>query len=138
MSLTAIGLFAQVGLAYNFKFLWAPVIDRLPLPFLTARLGRRRGWALAIQPLLALAILALATPTRDRRRGAPRCRASSVAFFSASQDIVIDAFRVELLQPEEQGAGAAATQWGYRIGMLAASARARSTPRVSAGAPPTR
>jgi PAT family beta-lactamase induction signal transducer AmpG len=124
ISLTAIGLFAQVGLAYNLKFLWAPVIDRVPLPFLTARLGRRRGWAVFIQILLALAILALAQadPAIDPWRTA--LVAVVVAFFSASQDIVIDAFRVELLTDREQGAGAAATQVGYRIGMLASGAGA--------------
>jgi PAT family beta-lactamase induction signal transducer AmpG len=124
ISLTAIGLFAQVGLAYNLKFLWAPVIDRVPLPFLTARLGRRRGWAVFIQLLLALSILVLAQadPATDPWRTA--LIAVVVAFFSASQDIVIDAFRVELLQDREQGAGAAATQVGYRIGMLASGAGA--------------
>jgi PAT family beta-lactamase induction signal transducer AmpG len=124
ISLTAIGLFAQVGLAYNLKFLWAPVLDRVPLPFVTAWLGRRRSWAVFIQILLALSILALAQadPSVDAWRTA--MIAVVVAFFSASQDIVIDAFRVELLTDREQGAGAAATQVGYRIGMLASGAGA--------------
>jgi len=124
ISLTAIGLFAQVGLAYNLKFLWAPVLDRVPLPVVTAWLGRRRSWALLIQILLALSILALAQadPAVDAWRTA--LIAVVVAFFSASQDIVIDAFRVELLDDNEQGAGAAATQVGYRIGMLASGAGA--------------
>ena len=72
ISLTAIGLFAQVGLAYNLKFLWAPVLDRVPLPFLTAWLGRRRSWAVLIQILLALSILALAQPIPRSMRGARR------------------------------------------------------------------
>ncbi len=124
ISLTAIGLFAQVGLAYNLKFLWAPVMDRVPVPGLTAWLGRRRGWAVTIQVLLALSILALARtdPAVDPRSTA--VIGVVVAFFSASQDIVIDAFRVELLTDREQGAGAAATQIGYRIGMLASGAGA--------------
>jgi MFS transporter, PAT family, beta-lactamase induction signal transducer AmpG len=124
ISLTAIGLFAQVGLAYNLKFLWAPVMDRVPLPFFTAWLGRRRSWAVFIQILLALSIMALAQadPAVDAARTA--LVAVVVAFFSASQDIVIDAFRVELLADREQGAGAAATQVGYRIGMLASGAGA--------------
>jgi MFS transporter, PAT family, beta-lactamase induction signal transducer AmpG len=124
ISLTAIGLFAQVGLAYNLKFLWAPVMDRVPVPGLSAWLGRRRGWAVTIQVLLALSILALARtdPAVDARITA--VIGVLVAFFSASQDIVIDAFRVELLTDHEQGAGAAATQIGYRIGMLAAGAGA--------------
>jgi PAT family beta-lactamase induction signal transducer AmpG len=106
------------------KFLWSPLIDRLPIPILTARLGRRRGWALAIQPALALAILALGLTDPRSDPAATALAAVAVAFLSASQDIVIDAYRIELLRPEEQGAGAAATQWGYRFGMLVASAGA--------------
>jgi PAT family beta-lactamase induction signal transducer AmpG len=124
VSRTTIGLFALVGVSYNFKFLWSPVIDRLPLPLLTRRLGRRRSWALALQAGLAVAILALglSDPAIDATKTA--LLAVIVAFLSASQDIVIDAYRIELLAPEQQGAGAAATQWGYRFGMIAASAGA--------------
>jgi PAT family beta-lactamase induction signal transducer AmpG len=124
VSLTAIGLFGLVRSSYSFKFLWSPVIDRLPIPFLTARLGRRRSWALTIQFLLALAILALGSTDPRSDPVATALAAVVVAFLSASQDIVIDAYRIELLAPEEQGAGAAATQWGYRFGMLAAGAGA--------------
>jgi MFS transporter, PAT family, beta-lactamase induction signal transducer AmpG len=124
VSRTAIGLFALVGVPYSVKFLWSPLIDRLPIPVFTSYLGRRRGWALAIQPLLALAILALGLADPRSAPGLTALFALAVAFLSASQDIVIDAYRIELLQPEEQGAGAAATQWGYRFGMLAASAGA--------------
>jgi PAT family beta-lactamase induction signal transducer AmpG len=124
ISRTAIGLFALVGISYNFKFLWSPLIDTLPIPVLTGWLGRRRSWALVIQVLLALAIaaLGLSDPARDAARTA--LLAVVVAFLSASQDIVIDAYRIELLKPEEQGAGAAATQWGYRFGLIAAGAGA--------------
>ena len=124
VSRTSIGLFALVGISYSLKFLWSPAIDRLPIPILTRRLGRRRGWALAIQPALMLAILALGFTDPRSDPGATALMAVVVAFLSASQDIVIDAYRIELLRPEEQGAGAAATQWGYRFGMLAASAGA--------------
>jgi PAT family beta-lactamase induction signal transducer AmpG len=124
VSRTSIGLFALVGISYSLKFLWSPAIDRLPIPILTARLGRRRGWALAIQPALALAILALGLTDPRSDPAMTALAAVAVAFLSASQDIVIDAYRIELLRPEEQGAGAAATQWGYRFGMLAASAGA--------------
>ncbi len=124
VSRTQIGLFALVGIPYSVKFLWSPLIDRSPIPWLTAHLGRRRGWALAIQPLLALAILALGMVDPRAAPGLTALLALAVAFLSASQDIVIDAYRIELLLPEEQGAGAAATQWGYRFGMLAASAGA--------------
>jgi len=124
VSRTSVGLFALVGISYSLKFLWSPAIDRLPLSILTARLGRRRGWALAVQPVLALAILALGLTDPRAAPGATAVAAVIVAFLSASQDIIIDAYRIELLRPEEQGAGAAATQWGYRFGMLAASAGA--------------
>ena len=124
VSRTAIGLFALVGVPYSVKFLWSPLIDRLPIPLFTTHFGRRRGWALAIQPLLALAILALGLVDPRSAPSLTALMALAVAFLSASQDIVIDAYRIELLQPEEQGAGAAATQWGYRFGMLAASAGA--------------
>jgi PAT family beta-lactamase induction signal transducer AmpG len=124
ISRTAIGLFALIGIPYNFKFLWSPLIDRLPLPVLTRLLGRRRSWALVLQAALAAAILALGLtdPAVDPARTA--LMAVIVAFLSASQDIVIDAYRIELLTPEQQGAGAAATQWGYRFGMIAAGAGA--------------
>ncbi|MGH7087343.1 MAG: AmpG family muropeptide MFS transporter, partial [Stellaceae bacterium] len=120
LSMTAIGLFAGVGLAYTLKFLWAPLADRLTLPLLS-RLGRRRGWALAIEAALMLALLALGATDPARAPLTVALAALAVAFFSASQDIVIDAFRVELLDDREQGAGAAATQVGYRIGMLAST-----------------
>ena len=124
VSRTAIGLFALVGIPYSIKFLWSPLIDRSPIPWFTWHFGRRRGWALAIQPCLALAILALGLVNPRTAAGLTAILALAVAFLSASQDIVIDAYRIELLTPEEQGAGAAATQWGYRFGMLAASAGA--------------
>lgn len=124
ITLTAIGLFAQAGLAYNLKFLWAPAMDRMRLPLLTARFGRRRGWALLIQSLLAVAILALGASNPAAELGRVFLCAVLVAFLSASQDIVIDAYRVNLLTVDEQGAGAAATQVGYRIGMLASGAGA--------------
>src|SRR5579862_3384514 len=121
VSLTAIGLFGLVRTSYSLKFLWSPLIDRLPIPVLTRWLGRRRSWALTIQVLLALAIGAT-DPKVDPFTTA--LAAVVVAFLSASQDIVIDAYRIDLLKPEEQGAGAAATQWGYRFGMLASGAGA--------------
>jgi PAT family beta-lactamase induction signal transducer AmpG len=124
VSLTEIGLFTLVRFSYSFKFLWSPLIDRLPIPFVTARLGRRRSWALAIQTALAAAILVLGTIDPRDSPWWTALAATIVAFLSASQDIVIDAYRIELLAPEEQGAGAAATQWGYRFGMVASGAGA--------------
>src|SRR5579862_1676557 len=124
VSLTAIGLFGLVRTSYSLKFLWSPLIDRVPIPLLTARLGRRRSWALTIQLALAAAILALGMTDPRHDPASTALAAVVVAFLSASQDIVIDAYRIELLRPEEQGAGAAATQWGYRFGMLASGAGA--------------
>jgi PAT family beta-lactamase induction signal transducer AmpG len=124
VSLTDIGLFSLVGLAYILKFLWSPVLDRVALPVLTARLGRRRSWALFIQVLLALAILALGFTDPRVGREWVAIVAVLIAFLSASQDIVIDAYRVELLAADEQGAGAAATQIGYRIGIITSTAGA--------------
>jgi MFS transporter, PAT family, beta-lactamase induction signal transducer AmpG len=124
VSLTAIGLFGLVRFSYSLKFLWSPLIDRMPIPFLTAWLGRRRSWALAIQALLLIAIAVLGATDPRADPAATALAAVVVAFLSASQDIVIDAYRIELLTPEEQGAGAAATQWGYRFGMLASGAGA--------------
>ncbi len=122
ISRTAIGLFALVGTPYALKFLWAPLIDRLPLPFVTRLLGRRRGWGVTIQALLIVAILALGTCDPNRDIGLMAALAVAVAFLSASQDIIIDAYRVEILPPDLQGPGAGAVQAGYRLAMLAAGA----------------
>lgn len=124
ISRTAIGVFALVGTPYALKFLWSPIIDRLPLPLLSRLLGRRRAWGLTIQLLLIGCILALGAgdPAQDLMRTA--LLALAVAFLSASQDIVIDAYRVELLDETQQGPGAGAVQAGYRIAMLAAGAGA--------------
>lgn len=124
LSLTAIGLFALVGLAYNVKFLWAPLLDQVRLPWLGRRMGRRRSWTLFVQAALFAAILVLAGSDPAGAPLATAIAAVTVAFLSASQDVVIDAFRVELLDEREQGAGAAATQVGYRLGMVASGAGA--------------
>jgi PAT family beta-lactamase induction signal transducer AmpG len=124
VSLTAIGLFGLVRASYSLKFLWSPLIDRLPIPVLTRALGRRRSWALTIQFFLGLAILGLGMTDPKSDPALTALAAVVVAFLSASQDIVIDAYRIDLLLPEEQGAGAAATQWGYRFGLLASGAGA--------------
>ena len=106
ISLTAIGLFSLVRTPYTFKFLWAPLIDRITLPVLGRLLGRRRGWAIVIQAVLMVSILALASTSPAENPAATAFFALLVAFFSASQDIVIDAYRVEILDDDEQGAGA--------------------------------
>jgi PAT family beta-lactamase induction signal transducer AmpG len=114
-----LGAIALVGTAYSFKFVWAPLIDRVPPPL---PLGRRRGWGITIQILLIGAVLALGSC--DPKHNLPRMAilAVVVAFLSASQDIVIDAWRVESLTSDRQAPGAAVYQSGYRIGMLAAGA----------------
>jgi len=124
ISRAAIGMFALVGIPYSFKFVWSPLIDRLTLPVLTAYFGRRRGWGLFLQTLLILAVLALANCDPSADLGRMAMLAVLVAFLSASQDIVIDAYRVEILTEDQQGPGAGAVQLGYRAGMMAAGAGA--------------
>jgi PAT family beta-lactamase induction signal transducer AmpG len=121
---TTIGLFALVGIPYSFKFVWAPIIDHVRLPLLSAWLGRRRGWLLLLQACLAVAILIMGMTDPTVAPLTVAAAAVAVAFFSASQDIVIDAYRIEILHEEEQGAGAAATQTGYRVGLIVAGAGA--------------
>jgi PAT family beta-lactamase induction signal transducer AmpG len=115
----AIGTFALVGTPYAFKFLWSPLIDRVPPPL---PLGRRRGWGITIQILLIGAVLALGLCNPRHNLPLMAALAVVVAFLSASQDIVIDAWRVESLTPEQQAPGAAMIQSGYRIGMLVSGA----------------
>jgi PAT family beta-lactamase induction signal transducer AmpG len=124
VGLTAIGLFAAVGTPYSVKFLWAPLIDRVPLPLLTPLLGRRRAWLVLIELLLMAAIAVLGLTRPEEAPLLTALCALLVAFLSASQDVVIDAYRIEILSPEQQGAGAAATQAGYRMGMIASGAGA--------------
>ncbi|HYN38154.1 MAG TPA: MFS transporter, partial [Rhodospirillales bacterium] len=119
---TAIGLFALVSLPYSLKFIFAPFIDRLPLPLLGRLFGRRRGWALAAQALLigARAGLGMTNPAFDPWWTA--AFAVAVAFASATQDTVVDAYRVEILEAHQLAAGAATTVFGWRIGQVGAGA----------------
>jgi PAT family beta-lactamase induction signal transducer AmpG len=117
----AIGTFALVGTPYAFKFLWAPLMDRVPPPL---PLGRRRGWGITIQILLIGAILGLGWCNPKHNLPLMAAFAVLVAFLSASQDIVIDAWRVEILNGDQQAPGAAMIGTGYRIGMLVAGAGA--------------
>lgn len=120
---TSIGLFALVGLPYSLKFLWAPLLDHRAPPGL-ASLGRRRGWILVVQAALVAAIAALGFVDPKSAPLATAAVVFAIAFFSATQDIAIDAYRIEILGDREQGAGAAVTQAGYRAGMLASGAGA--------------
>lgn len=121
---TTIGLFALVGLPYVLKFLWAPMFDALPLPWLTRRLGRRRGWLIATQGTLMLAVIGLGAHDPTASPWITAGLALAVAFCSASQDVVIDAFRVESLRPEENASALANYTAGYRVAMLTSSAGA--------------
>jgi PAT family beta-lactamase induction signal transducer AmpG len=124
VDLGTIGLFAAVGTPYTIKFLWAPLVDALDVPLLSRLLGRRRGWLVFSQILLiaAIVILGLCDPVTSLRLVA--IGAVLVAAASATQDIVIDAFRVESLDKSEQAAGMASYVAAYRIGMLASTAGA--------------
>jgi PAT family beta-lactamase induction signal transducer AmpG len=117
-----IGYLSWVGLAYGFKWAWAPLVDRLPLPWLTRRLGRRRGWLLLAQlgVISALVGMALANP-RDSLTPLAWC-ALAAAFASATQDIALDAYRIESAPTRLQPALAASYQTGYRLAMLWAGA----------------
>lgn len=117
VDLTVIGLMALVGLPYTLKFLWAPIVDRFTLPFL----GRRRGWLVVIQLALMGAIVGLALTDPARNPWMVASAAFLVTFFSASQDIVADAYRREDLADEELGLGSSLYINGYRLGMLLAS-----------------
>lgn len=117
-----IGHLSWVGLAYGFKFLWSPLVDRLPLPFLTARLGRRRAWLLLSQVCIAAALWGMANTDPAQNLMHMVYLALAVAFASATQDIALDAYRIEAVEIEKQGAMAATYQAGYRIAMITAGA----------------
>lgn len=117
VDLTVIGLFTLVGIPYTLKFLWAPILDRFTLPFL----GRRRGWLLVAQLALLFSISGLGNTDPVSNPWMVAFAAFLVTFFSASQDIVVDAYRREDLSDEELGLGSSLYINGYRIGMLLAS-----------------
>jgi PAT family beta-lactamase induction signal transducer AmpG len=124
VDLGTIGLFALVGTPYTIKFLWAPIVDALDAPVLSALLGRRRGWLVLAQLLLMAAIVFLAVCDPATSPWLVALGALLVATASATQDIVIDAFRIESLDESEQAAGMASYVAAYRIGMLASTAGA--------------
>lgn len=124
VDLGTIGLFALVGTPYTLKFLWAPLVDALHVPLLTRLLGRRRGWLVFAQLLLIAAILLLAVTDPAKSPFYVALGALLVAAASATQDIVVDAFRVESLPESEQAAGMASYVAAYRVGMLISTAGA--------------
>ncbi|MCL4771095.1 MAG: MFS transporter [Burkholderiaceae bacterium] len=119
---STIGHLSWVGLAYGFKWAWAPLVDRLPLPLLTHALGRRRSWLLLSQCLVVAGLVGMAlTDPRQALSPVVAC-ALMVAFASATQDIALDAFRIESADANHQAALAAAYQTGYRLAMIWAGA----------------
>ncbi len=118
VDLRIIGIFSLVGLPYTLKILWAPLMDRYSIPFL----GRRRGWIISTQLLLAGSIILLGFSSPASMQWVTACLALAIAFFSASQDIVFDAYRADVLAEKELGAGAATSVIGYRLAMLISGA----------------
>jgi MFS transporter, PAT family, beta-lactamase induction signal transducer AmpG len=124
VDLGTIGLFALVGTPYTVKFLWAPLTDALDVPLLSRWLGRRRGWLVFTQILLMAAIVFLGSTNPAAAPGLVAFGALLVATASATQDIVVDAFRIESLPENEQAAGMASYVAAYRVGMLVSTAGA--------------
>lgn len=119
-----IGMLSWVGIIYSIKFFWAPVVDRLPLPLLGRWLGRRRSWMLLAQAGIATGLFNIAQLDPVGHLGTLAALALLVAFSSATQDIAIDAWRIEAVPPPMQGVMAAAYQLGYRIAIMVGSAGA--------------
>lgn len=124
VSLTMIGLFSWASTAYALKFLWSPLVDKMPLPVLTRWLGQRRGWLVLSQVVIVLTMIALGDTDPATELWWTAFWAVMLAFASATQDIVIDAYRIESLPEEQMGAGSANYVFGYRIAMLVAGAGA--------------
>ncbi len=122
--LKTIGFFSLVSLPYTLKFCFAPIIDSCPVPFLTRMVGQRKSWIMLTQILLAITIFALGAAGISNDLSAIAVFAVLVAFASASQDIVIDGYRIELIEKENQGLAASFYVYGYRIGMLISGAGA--------------
>jgi len=119
---STIGYLSWVGLAYGFKWVWAPLVDRMPLPLLTRLLGRRRGWLLLSQVLIVAGLVGMALADPRLTLGPIVWCALAVAFGSATQDIALDAFRIESADANHQAALAASYQTGYRLAMIWAGA----------------
>jgi len=123
VSRTAIGFFAWVGITYSIKVLWAPIVDSVPIAVLTKKLGQRRSWMLLGQLGIAVGLVAMAISGPENLLLLSLC-ALLVAFSSATQDVAIDAFRIESVDPEFQGAMSATYVFGYRVALLVAGAGA--------------
>ena len=130
VDLKTIGFFALVGTPYAFKFAWAPLVDQMPLPVLDRLLGRRRSWMLLAQVGIFVSTLGMAFSDPVNAPWTTALAAVAVAFFSATQDIAVDAYRIEILGDAEQGAGSATTQLGYRIALWIVDAMALLLPTI--------
>ena len=119
---STIGYLSWVGLAYGFKWVWAPLVDRMPIPLLTPLLGRRRSWLLLAQAVVVAGLVGMALADPRLTLGPIVWCALAVAFGSATQDIALDAFRIESAQADHQAALAASYQTGYRLAMIWAGA----------------
>ena len=122
VQLSTVSTFAWLGFAYSFKFVWAPLVDSVRLPLLTPLLGRRRGWMLFAQLAICASLVALSGMDPRANIEAFAIVAAAVALSSATQDIVIDAYRIECAEDRMQGVLAAAYQYGYRTAMLVSGA----------------
>lgn len=121
VSLSVIGFFILVSFSYTLKFMWAPLVDRLNLPFLTEKLGHRRSWMIVLQVLIALSLLAIAATDPKTHLVQMALFATLTGFFGATHDIVLDAWRIEAADSKEElGVMTAAYQWGYRTAFLVA------------------
>ncbi len=121
---STISTFAWLGFAYSFKFLWSPLVDNVRLPLFSAWLGHRRGWLFASQLALAVSLYSLAAIEPQFNMVAFASIAMAIAFLSATQDIVIDAYRIESAEQEMQSVLAAFYQYGYRLAVVVATAGA--------------
>ncbi|WP_420827054.1 AmpG family muropeptide MFS transporter [Halorhodospira neutriphila] len=124
VELSAIGFLSWVGMAHSIKVLWAPLVDRLPLPLLGRWLGRRRSWMLLAQGVVAVALAGIALTDPTERLWLVALWAVLAAFGSATQDVAVDAYRVEAVGPSRQAAMAATYVFGYRVALLTAGAGA--------------
>jgi PAT family beta-lactamase induction signal transducer AmpG len=122
IDIKTIGAIALIGVFYNIKFLWSPLVDVVSIPYFTKKLGRRRSWMIASQLCLMASIIGMSFFNPATSLGMTVLFALAVAFFSATQDIVIDAFRIESFETDSQASAVAFYTYGYRIGMLISGA----------------
>ncbi len=124
VSLKTIGIFAALATPYALKFLWAPCVDGYRLPWLCCKLGQYRGWVVASQMCLMGSLVVMSMCSPQQRLLLLACAAVAVAFFSATQDIALDALRISMVPASDQGLASAVFVFGYRLGMIASSAGA--------------